>query len=750
MTERHDQPSLISDSALLPICAFLITLSFICFELNFLRIVTAVRMAFGLTSSFFFSAAILGLGTGSMVVVLRKDRIRLRVILPLIPVCMAFSYVAVYLLLKHEILLYTIGTWQHFLSYSFLFMPLISTPFILAGLAIAKLFTLAATSRRLLLGTWAADLLGSAVGGIIPILFLSLVSPLVISLLPLVLGLLPALLVIRQEPRRLRFTTACIVVLISLGIFYVSVWDDFNHGFISAISLFDKGEKRFETAELAGWSPYHRINYRHEGANIHLYYNSAPITYVLKHDENPPAIERVSWPFRYTGDRDATLIIGAGGGKEVRFAQELSHSRKVTAVELDPVVVELVCSLREHAPYIHNPGVRYIQGEGRHFLTTSTETYDHIVYALIDSPSTIAAQSMFKPENYIYTVESFRDAWARLADDGILTIYALVTYPPEPDAFSEMALKLYRNLAEATGEPEKIALYDFSDPQDRKRTGSVFLIYQKDGLNRFRLDRFADAGGRLSDNPAFQAAVRRVTPNHDSNPFIYIKRGLPLIMASFLGEILIFSIIVIGGLVLLAFRKYGKKLTMGSPLTFGYFFLTGFGFMLLEVVLIHKLVVSFGAPHLSSSVIITTLLVGMGVTSLGLGLRQSPKLLDRPLPAFLLLVAALALLPSYVTLLNSFLMNYSLPTRTAVTIVMLFPLGLLLGLPFPVGFNRMRRRSPESVVLAYAMDTLGSIVGTVSALTIPMVFGYPVVFAIIALDYVALVIVYRLLLTEPA
>ncbi|HPQ41156.1 MAG TPA: hypothetical protein PLV45_12360, partial [bacterium] len=437
------------------------------------------------------------------------------------------------------------------------------------------------------------------------------------------------------------------------------------------------------------------------------------------------------------------LIIGAGGGKEVRFARNLTQSDRVTAVELDPVVVDLVTSLEEHAPYIHAPGVQFIQGEGRHFLTTSEEQFDHIVYALIDSPSTIAAQSMFKPENYIYTVESFRDAVHRLTDDGQLTIYSLVTYPPDSDDFSEMALKLYRNLLEATGEPDKIAMYDFSDPSDRKRTGSVFLIYQKNGLDLTRLDGYADASGRLTADPAFREAAARVTPNHDSNPFIYIKRGLPLIMASFLGEILIFAVLLIGGLVWTAFRKFGTKLTGGRPQKFSYFFLTGFGFMLLEVVLIHKLVVSFGAPHLSTSVIITTLLVGMGVTSLILGLKKHSKILESPVPTFILLLFALAVLPFYVQLLNGFLMNYSLGMRTAITIVMLFPLGMLLGLPFPVGFNRMRRQSPEGVVLAYAMDTLGSIFGTVCALIVPMIFGYPVVFTIILLDYVLMVFAYR-------
>ncbi len=741
-TSQVDRSPLQS-SFFLPLCAFCLTLSFLCYQLNFLRILTAVRMAFGMTSSFFFSAAILGLGVGSMVVVLNKDRIKLALVLPLIPVAMVVSYVVVYLLLRHEILLYQIGTWQHFVSYSFLFMPLISTPFILAGLGLAKLFTLASGSRKMLLSIRAADLLGAAIGGLLPIILLDVMSPLYISLIPLVLGALLALSVLRFNKKHLTYLLVCGVVFVVFTGFYLLTWNDFNTGFISAITFIGQSDSAFERADLAGWSPYHRINYRKEGANIHLYYNSAPITYILKYDQTPPAIEEVSWPFRYAGQRDSTLIIGAGGGKEVRFAQEITGSSKVKAVELDPVVVELVTSVKDHAPYIHNPGVSFVQGEGRHYLSSGKETYDHIVYALIDSPSTISAQSMFKPENYIYTVESFKDAYNRLNDNGLLTVYSLVTYPAHSDDFSEMALKLYRNLSEATGDPDNVAIYDFSDPDNRRRIGSVFLMYQKDGLDMDRLDRYAARAGKLSDIPEFRQKAQLVTPNYDKNPFIYIDRKMPIVLISFLAEILLFAILIIGSLVFVAYKRFGPKLIAGSPIVFVYFFFTGFGFMLLEVVLIHKLVVSFGAPHLSSSVVISTLLIGMGITSLYLGLKKRSSILVKPTRVFALLTGVLIFLPYYIDLLNSFLLYYTLGIRTIITVAMLLPLGLLLGLPFPIGFNFMRKRSPEGVVLAYAIDIFGSVFGIVGALIIPMILGYPVVFGIIFVSYVIILLTQR-------
>ncbi len=728
----------------LPFYVFLLTASFICFELNFLRIITGIRMAFGLTSSFFFSGAILGLGFGSMMVVLYRKKIKLSVILPMIPLSMMLSYVLVYLLLKYRVLLYTIGSWKHFLSYSFLFMPLITIPFILSGLAIAKIFSRSAESGRKLLSVWAFDLIGSALGGLLPILLLDLFDPLVISTAPIIFGIFLVGYRFFHKQARPVWHLICLSLTVLLTVFYFVTWDDLNRGFISAISLAGgPGSARFEKASLAGWSPYHRINYKDRGESTYIYYNSAPITYILKEGNKSFFDQKVTWPFRYAKPGGSTLIIGAGGGKEVYFAQELTDSERITAVELDPEVVGLVRGLKDYAPYIHRENTDYFAGEGRHYLKTSEKKYDLIVYALIDSPTTIAAQSIFKPENYIYTVESFRDAYELLMPDGMIAVYALVTNPSDPQEYSRMVMKLYKNMVTATGQPDKTAVFDFTKPEHRRGTGTIHLLYHNSGIDRQRLLSIIPPHTVLTDREDFIAQAKEVEPNYDSNPFIYIREGLPRILGFFLGEIMVFAVLIIGIPIIIAFRRLKSDLVSGNKVKLLYFFCTGFGFMLLEVVLIHKLVVSFGAPHISSSVIITTLLVGMGITSLYMATRKTETVPRRPAAAFGALIIVMFVLPFYLKVLNSFLLDFSLLMRTGITILMLFPVGLILGVPFPSGLNKMRFQSREGVVLAYALDALGSVTGTVSAIILPMLFGYPAVFLIVTFNYIVIAVIFH-------
>ncbi len=65
------------------------------------------------------------------------------------------------------------------------------------------------------------------------------------------------------------------------------------------------------------------------------------------------------------------LIIGSGGGRQVRFAVSAGHTN-ITAVEIEPAVIEAVRSpqhlLQEFQQVYDRPGVRIVQSEGRKYL----------------------------------------------------------------------------------------------------------------------------------------------------------------------------------------------------------------------------------------------------------------------------------------------------------------------------------------------------------------------------------------------
>ena len=128
------------------------------------------------------------------------------------------------------------------------------------------------------------------------------------------------------------------------------------------------------------------------------------------------------------------LVLGAGGGGDVLNA--LYHGAvSVDAVELNPQVIELVA--KEHkdfAGHIYAPDSPYpVQvhaAEARGFVRATTERYDLIQIALLDSVSASAAGTHALSESYLYTVEAFTDLYQHLTPGGIISITRWLKTPP--------------------------------------------------------------------------------------------------------------------------------------------------------------------------------------------------------------------------------------------------------------------------------------------------------------------------------
>ena len=128
------------------------------------------------------------------------------------------------------------------------------------------------------------------------------------------------------------------------------------------------------------------------------------------------------------------LVLGAGGGGDVLNA--LYHGAvSVDAVELNPQVLELVAE--EHndfAGHIYAPDSSYpVQvhvAEARGFVRGTTERFDLIQIALLDSVSASAAGTHALSESYLYTVEAFTDLYQHLRPGGIISITRWLKTPP--------------------------------------------------------------------------------------------------------------------------------------------------------------------------------------------------------------------------------------------------------------------------------------------------------------------------------
>ena len=118
------------------------------------------------------------------------------------------------------------------------------------------------------------------------------------------------------------------------------------------------------------------------------------------------------------------LIIGAAGGHEV-LASLAYDADRIDAVELNPATHALVTG--EYADFagrfFEQPGVSYVNADGRAYLARSDDSYDLIWYPAPDSyaASNVATSGAFVlSESYLYTTEAIAETLDHLSPDGIL------------------------------------------------------------------------------------------------------------------------------------------------------------------------------------------------------------------------------------------------------------------------------------------------------------------------------------------
>src|SRR5882724_2377181 len=174
---------------------------------------------------------------------------------------------------------------------------------------------------------------------------------------------------------------------------------------------------RMEAGSL--WSPYYRITIFKDKADTVVEVNH------IFHQSMAPVAQKeyfYQWPYTVFGDTfDEVLILGAGSGTDVAAA--LAHGAKhVTAVEIDPVILRLGAERHPDRPY-SDPRVTVVCDDARHFLRTSTKTFDLVVFALIDSLTVQSSFSGVRLESYMFTKESFDAVRERLSPRGTMVLY---------------------------------------------------------------------------------------------------------------------------------------------------------------------------------------------------------------------------------------------------------------------------------------------------------------------------------------
>lgn len=338
------------------------------------------------------------------------------------------------------------------------------------------------------------------------------------------------------------------------------------------------------------WSPYYRIQLREDPGEgfLNLNVNTDYITRVTLRPTPPPPAgmtprERAAFnaprhvPFAFSPPR-SVLVLGAGGGVDVTAALA-EGAVAVDAVEIDPAIQRIAETRNADRPY-DDPRARAHVTDARAFVRTAPSGhYSHVVYSFLDSQRIMGWLSNIRLDNYVYTVESLRDA-ARLLDpsDGVLALYFAVNR-------DWIGKKLYAMVKQATGQ----------DP----------LVLSGEGNNRIFL---AGPGVRGKPEVAreLQAALPGAPeefadpadvgiPTDDWPQLYYRSRSLTPAYLVALAAIL-------------AGTAWTLRRFLGGP-SFALFFFLGGGFLLVETWALTRCGLLFGSTWLVNPIVLTAVFV---------------------------------------------------------------------------------------------------------------------------------------------
>jgi Spermine/spermidine synthase domain len=461
------------------------------------------------------------------------------------------------------------------------------------------------------------------------------------------------------------------------------------------------------------------------------------------------------------------LVIGGGGGRDIYNALDAGQ-RQVDVIELNQGIVDVVDKdLRQWSgsPYTL-PHVSTSVGDGRSILAARDTKYDQIHIGFTDTLSANSATAFALTENNLYTTEAFDEYFDHLRPNGILNVSRLYRLVGD-EALRATVLSLEALRKRGVAHPEDNVVVLLGHDILGELFGTVLVRprpWSPDELARLRALTARDGvqiamapGGpyrlewaALHEAPspaAFCAHYRmNVCAPTDDKPFFFNMRRLQDVAEApppgylysvdpfrvLLLTLAILAVLCLVGFVLplLGVRRAGRP---GAG-ALSFFAFIGLGFLLLEVVLIQRFVLFLGFPTYALSVVLFALLVFTGLGAWLSGRGAPRRALTVALAAVVVITAAAAF--GLQPLLRA-LIDLPFAARVAVSVALLAPAGVAMGMAMPIGLRRLVALAPAGVPWAWAVNGLTSVLASALAVAIAITAGFTVATLVACACYVA-------------
>jgi len=492
-------------------------------------------------------------------------------------------------------------------------------------------------------------------------------------------------------------------------------------------------------------------------------------------------------PYRLL-ERPRVLILEHEGGDSLLQALGLG-ARKVTATSLHAPFQ----SLLHEEPTSPNhglparPDVELLVADPRAFLATTRKQFDLIQTDFAGGGGIGGLQA--QDEAYEYTLEAFQAYLERLAPDGKLAMTRRAQVPPRESLRLVATARLALEQAGIEHPEEHLALIrswrTFTLlvsrspllPSDSAKIRAFCEQYGFDpawfpGIRANETNRY-----HVLEHPWYYEGIKAilgpererfiadypflVEPVTDNRPYFHrFSRvlSLPQLLTlpagtgfgqfdwgyGFLVATLIQAVLAAGLLIvlpLLFLKRVDTQAGMRQH-TLLYFAILGIAFLFIEIAFIQRFRLFLGNPLHATSVVLAGFLVFAGVGS-WLS-RAFPGHFRTTLRWSIVSIGLLSL--GYLWLLPALfehLVTWSLPFKVLACLLLIAPLAIPMGMPFPLGLAELNLHAPQLMPWAWGINGSFSVVSAVAASLLAMEVGFSGLILIAVVLYALLPSLYR-------
>lgn len=488
----------------------------------------------------------------------------------------------------------------------------------------------------------------------------------------------------------------------------------------------------------------------------------------------------------YLRSSGGACIIGVGGGRDLQSAILFGHKR-VVGIDVNPTFIKLQNNeFKDYAGLANRDGVQLVADEARSYLTRNQEKFSVLQMSLIDTWASTAAGSFSLSENTLYTLESWKIFINHLKDDGIFTVSRWHGSKNLGETGRLVSLATASLLQEGVHDPAShLALISARDVSTLLLSRAPFSNEDIQTLKKFCTDLQFEPSilpGETVEHPVLRSIIAsksleeltakvkdlplNFVPTTDESPYFFniLKIGsigylfsnsetwstfapgmmMGNMVATLSLTVLTFGLFVVAFFTIIfpllfnkrAFQDSMNKSQVVAP-SAAYFALIGAGFMLSEIALIQRLSVFLGHPVYALGIILFTLILSTGVGSL-----LSEKI-DITKKSFVVL----SILTAVVIIAEMFLLkfvfakfiNHEIYPKIAISVLLIFPLGILFGCFFPTGMRLVKNISGSETPWYWALNGIFGVFCSALAIFVSIYGGISINFYLAACCYLALV-----------